>query len=160
MKGLTEADLYDYMQMCAGKYGPHWTAIRKLVQEVRSLRRELLDTKPAGTIHNNDLDAVLLSSSDLHRAITSLVSKLRPVTLAPEPATVAEPAPVVSVSAATPIPRKLFSIRDAAASMGVGRSTVYELVRTGRLASVRVGSRILVRPEAIDEFLGSDIKTS
>jgi hypothetical protein len=67
------------------------------VQEVQTLRRDLLATKPAGSIHNNDLDAVLLSSSELHRALTS----------------------------------------------------------SGQLTSVRVGSRVFVRPEAIDEFIGS-----
>jgi excisionase family DNA binding protein len=156
MRELSEADLYDYTQMCAGKYGPQWTAIRKLVQEVRTLRRDLLATKPAGSIRNNDLDAVLLSSSELHRALTSLVSKLRPIPIAqePHPATHLSPAvPALAVSAT--VPRKLFSIKEVAATMGVGRTTAYRLIQSGQLTSVRVGSRVSVRPEAIDDFLGS-----
>lgn len=39
---LTQADLYEYRNMCAGKYGPQWTAIRKLLDEVRRL-----DARPA-----------------------------------------------------------------------------------------------------------------
>ena len=155
MRQMTEADLYDYTQMCSGKYGPQWTAIRKLVQEVRNLRRDLLATKPAGTIHNNDLDAVLLTSSDLHRAITGLVSKLRPIPLGADQYADVEPRPMVPVPTSSNVLRKLFSIKDTATAMGVSRATAYQLVQTGRLASVRIGSRVLVRLEAIDDFLGS-----
>ena len=56
--GLTEVDLYDYKKMCEGKWGPQWSAIRKLVAEVKALRRDLMETKPAGLIRNNDLDSV------------------------------------------------------------------------------------------------------
>ena len=74
----TEADLHDFKQMCAGKFGLQWTAIRKLVDEVKHARRDLLATRPAGTIRNDDLDNVLLASTELHKATLSLISKLRP----------------------------------------------------------------------------------
>lgn len=155
MKTLTEADLYEYAQMCSGKYGPQWTAIRKLIQEVRSLRRDLMETKPAGTIRHAELDAVLLSSTELHRALTSLISKLRPIpvaqldceAIAPPSPPPAPPAPSLATS------RKLFSIRETADAMGLAKGKVYELVAAGRIQSIRLGSRRMIRPEHIDEFL-------
>jgi len=52
---ITEADLYEYRNMCVGRYGPQWTAIRKLLDEVRRLTRDLLATKPAGVIRNEEI---------------------------------------------------------------------------------------------------------
>jgi excisionase family DNA binding protein len=42
----------------------------------------------------------------------------------------------------------LLSIREAAKAAGIGRDAMYEFVRSGRVRSVRVGSKRLVpRPE-------------
>ncbi len=78
-KSLTEADLYEFLHVCSGKYGPQWTAKRRLVAEVRRLRHNLMATKPTGVIRNRDLDSALVASGDLHRALTELVPKLRRV---------------------------------------------------------------------------------
>ena len=37
--------------------------------------------------------------------------------------------------------------------LGIGRNTVYALLRSGRIRSVKVGSRYLVTQEALHEFL-------
>lgn len=37
--------------------------------------------------------------------------------------------------------------------LGLGRNTVYALLRSGRIRSVKVGSRYLVTQEALHEFL-------
>lgn len=37
--------------------------------------------------------------------------------------------------------------------LGIGRNTVYELIRTGQLRSINVGRKILIPLTAIDEFL-------
>ncbi|CAM3975380.1 helix-turn-helix domain-containing protein [Deinococcus marmoris] len=42
---------------------------------------------------------------------------------------------------------------EAAPMLGVGRCGVYELIRTGKLRSIRVGRKILVPLSAIDDFL-------
>lgn len=50
-------------------------------------------------------------------------------------------------------PRPLFDINAAAVYLDVSRGTVYRLVREGEIATVRVGSRMRIRPEAIDAYL-------
>lgn len=37
--------------------------------------------------------------------------------------------------------------------LGIGRNTIYELIRTGQLRSIRVGRKLLVPLSAVDEFL-------
>ena len=37
--------------------------------------------------------------------------------------------------------------------LGLGRNTVYALLRSGRIRSVKIGSRYLVTQEALQEFL-------
>ncbi len=43
----------------------------------------------------------------------------------------------------------LISIRDAARSLGVGRSKLYELIGEGRLETVHIGRRRLVRIDSV-----------
>ena len=43
----------------------------------------------------------------------------------------------------------LCSIPDAARSLGVGRSKIYELITEGRLETVSIGRRRLVRTESL-----------
>lgn len=48
-------------------------------------------------------------------------------------------------------PDRLLSVGDAATALGVGRSSVYAEIATGRLRSVKVGRRRLVPASAIAE---------
>lgn len=43
----------------------------------------------------------------------------------------------------------LFSIMDAAKALGLGRSKTYELIADGRLETVTIGRRRLVRVESV-----------
>jgi excisionase family DNA binding protein len=45
------------------------------------------------------------------------------------------------------------SVRQAAARLGFGRDSMYELVRTGRVRSVRVGRRIVIPVAELQAFL-------
>lgn len=45
------------------------------------------------------------------------------------------------------------SVETMAKMIDIGRTSAYELVRTGRVNSVRVGRRLLIPLTAIDEFL-------
>ena len=45
------------------------------------------------------------------------------------------------------------SVDEPATMLGVGRSTIYELLETGRVRSVKVGTRRLVPIAALDDFL-------
>ncbi len=49
--------------------------------------------------------------------------------------------------------RRALSIEEAARTCGLSRSTLYRLLKDKKLATVKVGSRRLVRPEAIDALL-------
>jgi excisionase family DNA binding protein len=54
-------------------------------------------------------------------------------------------------------PRKslapVLSINEAARVLGVQRSTIYRLLRTGEIEAVRVGKRKRFRPEDLDAYL-------
>ncbi len=47
-----------------------------------------------------------------------------------------------------------YNVREAAQALGIGRSAAYELVRTGQLASIHIGSRLIIPKRAVREFLG------
>lgn len=51
--------------------------------------------------------------------------------------------------------RLLLSTPDAAARLNIGRSTLYDLIRAGRLATVRVGRRRLVPVEDLARYVAS-----
>lgn len=48
----------------------------------------------------------------------------------------------------------LCSIPDAAAALGLGRSKVYELIGEGRLETISIGRRRLVRVESVKALAG------
>jgi excisionase family DNA binding protein len=48
---------------------------------------------------------------------------------------------------------RLHQISSACERIGVGRSTLYELIRTGELPSVKVRGRRLISEAAINEFI-------
>jgi excisionase family DNA binding protein len=48
---------------------------------------------------------------------------------------------------------RLHNIESAMARLGVGRSTVFELIASGALRSVKVGRRRLVPEQAIRDFV-------
>jgi excisionase family DNA binding protein len=48
---------------------------------------------------------------------------------------------------------KAFSVDEAARSLSLSRTSLYELLDSGRIRSVKVGSRRLVPTAALDEFL-------
>jgi len=48
----------------------------------------------------------------------------------------------------------------AAASLGLGRTTTYRLIKEGRLRSIKVGRRRLVPADEIARFLRDEIDTN
>lgn len=48
----------------------------------------------------------------------------------------------------------LCSIPDAAHSLGLGRTTIYALINQGRLETVKLGSRTLVKTSSILALIG------
>ncbi len=52
-----------------------------------------------------------------------------------------------------PIPRLLLTVEQAAEAMSLSRDSVYELIRSGELVSIRHGTRRLVSVQAIHRFI-------
>lgn len=66
--------------------------------------------------------------------------------LSPNPAESPSPPPSVS--------RLLLTIREAADVLGVGRTTIYDLIANDELEVVHIGRSARVPVAAIDEFVG------
>lgn len=49
--------------------------------------------------------------------------------------------------------RRLYPVLEAAQQLGVGRSTVYELMAAGELAVVKIGRRSLIPAESLDQYV-------
>ncbi len=52
--------------------------------------------------------------------------------------------------------RLVYTVAEAAELLGIGRSTAYELVARGELATVRLGGRVIVSRPTLSELLGFD----
>ncbi|MFD6922153.1 helix-turn-helix domain-containing protein [Streptomyces sp. NPDC059944] len=59
----------------------------------------------------------------------------------------------MSATLAPQIERVLYRPEEAAATLGIGRSLIYEEIRLGRLRTVRIGRRRLVPPEYIAQYV-------
>lgn len=59
-------------------------------------------------------------------------------------------------AAPTSTRRMMYTVPEAAALLGLGRSTAYELVLRGELDAVRIGRRWLVRRTTLHDLLGQD----
>ena len=52
------------------------------------------------------------------------------------------------------IVRGLYTVVEAAQLLGVGRSTMYDLVHRGEVASVRLGRKVLITRSTLEALLG------
>ncbi|WP_446216279.1 helix-turn-helix domain-containing protein [Micromonospora sp. IBHARD004] len=52
-------------------------------------------------------------------------------------------------------PPRCLRVEEAARLLNVGRTTAYDLIRSGRLRSVKIGRRRLVPRDALDALLAS-----
>lgn len=50
---------------------------------------------------------------------------------------------------------RLIAIKQAIYEIGIGRTTIYELIKDGKLKTVKIGRRRLVPSEAIEELIVS-----
>ncbi len=53
----------------------------------------------------------------------------------------------------TELAQRTMSVTQAAEVLGISRTTAYECVRTGDLPALRLGGRIVVPTQAIDDLL-------
>lgn len=54
-----------------------------------------------------------------------------------------------------PIARKAFSVREVAEASSLSRSQVRNLISDGTLRAGRIGRRVIIKAEALDELLDS-----
>ncbi|WP_435055181.1 excisionase family DNA-binding protein [Micromonospora aurantiaca (nom. illeg.)] len=59
------------------------------------------------------------------------------------------------MNATSSITPRVLRVEEAAHALGIGRSLVYDLIRSGRLRSFKVGSRRLIPASAIDEAIAT-----
>jgi excisionase family DNA binding protein len=52
-------------------------------------------------------------------------------------------------------PPRLIRVEDAAKLLNIGRSAVYDLIRYGRLRSVKIGKSRRIPREAVDEVIAA-----
>lgn len=55
------------------------------------------------------------------------------------------------------VERLTYTVEEAAGAIGCGRTSVFRLLREGKLRSIRVGSRRLIPREEIDRFIASSM---
>ena len=52
-----------------------------------------------------------------------------------------------------PLPRLLYTTKEAAAVLSIGRSKLYELLATGELESIHIGAARRILVNAVEEFI-------
>jgi excisionase family DNA binding protein len=52
--------------------------------------------------------------------------------------------------------RETYSVEEAGAVVGIGRSAAYQAVKSGELPSVKIGKRLLVPKRALERLLEGD----
>jgi excisionase family DNA binding protein len=54
----------------------------------------------------------------------------------------------------------VYRVEEAARALRISRDGIYELIRSGRLRTIKVGSRRLVPLTALDEFVASEMASA
>ncbi|MGH9072877.1 MAG: helix-turn-helix domain-containing protein [Acidimicrobiales bacterium] len=50
-------------------------------------------------------------------------------------------------------PKRLYTLEEAAASLGISRTRLHQLVATGAIASLKLGRRRMFRPQDLDDYV-------
>jgi excisionase family DNA binding protein len=53
----------------------------------------------------------------------------------------------------------MMSVREAAAYLGISANMVYDLIRLGQLPHVRIGRRVLIPRQALDNWWAAQVST-
>jgi excisionase family DNA binding protein len=56
-------------------------------------------------------------------------------------------------------PKLTLTVREAATALGISRGLAYEMVKTGKIPSIRFGKRVLVPQRALERLLESPDKS-
>ena len=63
----------------------------------------------------------------------------------------------VALSSEPPEPRLTYSVDEAARALGIGRSLTWRLIRSGRLPTVKIGRRTLIRRSEVERLLDEGV---
>ena len=63
-------------------------------------------------------------------------------------------------SSETSVNEALWTVREAAAFLRLGRNTIYEWAASGKLPSVRLGSRIRFEPSALRRWVAVQVEAT
>ncbi len=53
------------------------------------------------------------------------------------------------------VERRTYTVPEVAEILGIGRNTAYEVCRKGEIPTIRIGGRILIPRDVVDDLLGS-----
>jgi excisionase family DNA binding protein len=59
----------------------------------------------------------------------------------------------VAAASGPPAPDRLYSIPEAAAQMGIGRTLLYQMIGRGELRIIRAGRRVMVSSSAVSGWI-------
>jgi excisionase family DNA binding protein len=59
----------------------------------------------------------------------------------------------MTTSMANEVPRLLLTVEEAARRLGICRSKMFELIRTGEIESVQIGRLRRITPSALEEYV-------
>ncbi len=51
--------------------------------------------------------------------------------------------------------KRTYSVEEAAKILGIGRSAAYQAVRTGEIPAIRIGKRLLIPVQALEQLLST-----
>ena len=49
--------------------------------------------------------------------------------------------------------RKAYSVAEATTTLGISRTTLYELIKVGQITTYSIGSKTLITAQALDDFV-------
>ena len=78
---------------------------------------------------------------------------LPPVMPTPEPACLATPA--LSAPTVLPPEKLAYTLKEASATLGVGKTTIYKALATGELHAKKLGSRTLIPADALRQWIAA-----
>jgi excisionase family DNA binding protein len=74
-----------------------------------------------------------------------------------EPAEPPHPPPALPPVIALPSEKLAYGIKEAASALGVSKTTIWRAIKEGKLSSVKVGNRTLIKTEALQAWLSTPV---
>lgn len=97
---------------------------------------------------------------EFYRHVRSAIDVLELIALDPyqppeKPAPEADPAPPPPEPPKIPSEKFTFTLKEAALSLGVSKSTLYKALADGKLSAIKLGNRTLIPADALRAWLAS-----